>query len=286
MLITHECMKQINNVQVEILRAVSDVCKKLDIKYYMIHGSLLGTIRNNHFVPDDDDIDIALFREDYETFCREAPKYLPSHYFVQSHTTDPAYPLEFGKVRDSRTTYIVEIARHLPINHGIYIDVFPIDYYPDKSGFTCMLLTLKYRLLKTRIKSVWKIEKINYSCIRKLADFVSLLYCPSVTSAIKRLNNMLQSEKMSNKVRVSGGKVSEQGIPKKWFLTARESMFEGITVYIPDGYHDYLTKVYGDYVNRTLVENKISDEHNIEVNACIVDINKPYTEFLSKQKWS
>lgn len=271
-------MREINDVQVEILRDVSEVCKKLGIKFFMVHGSLLGTIRNNSFVPDDDDIDIAFFREDYETFLREAPKLLKPHLFVQSNSSDEEYPLEFSKVRDSRTTYVIEIAKHLNINHGIYIDVFPIDYYPSYGKLRRKFFNLKHKLLKIRIKSVWRLK--NVSLAKRISGFLAKLYCPSVKRAVKRIDKMLKSVGEGELIRVSGGKQREQGIPRRWFDKAEESVFEGVPVYIPGGFDDYLKKIYGNYETRTLVEKKDVSEESIEVNACVVDTEKPYTEYI------
>lgn len=274
MLISHKKLREINDVQVDILKEVSDVCKKLNIKFFMVHGSLLGTIRNNKFVPDDDDIDIALFREDYETFLKEAPKIMPEYYFVQSNSTDNQYPLEFAKVRDSRTTYIIDIAKKLKINHGIYIDVFPIDYYPENK-VKAKIYNIKNRLLKLRISCVWDIT--TKSTLKKIADLVVKCIYPDVKKAIHRLDKNLKYVKNSNLVKVSGGKTKESGIPKFWFKDAINNVFEGVDVYIPSGYDNYLRKIYGEYETRTLVESKEVDDINIEVNACMVDLERPYT---------
>ena len=37
-----------------------------------------------------------------------------------------------AKIRDSRTTFIETSIKNSRINHGIYIDIFPLDYYPEK----------------------------------------------------------------------------------------------------------------------------------------------------------
>lgn len=279
MLITHEKMREINDIQVEILRDVVEVCDKLDIKFYMVHGSLLGTIRDHKFVPDDDDIDIAFFRDDYEKFLKEAPKFLKEHYFVQSNKSDAEYPLEFAKVRDSRTTYIIEIAEHLNINHGIYIDVFPIDNFtPGVSN--SKINKIKYRLLRGRVACAWKMK--NRSKAKKAFDLVCKIAYPSLNGAIKKLEKFLTSQPVGEYVRVSGGKSKEIGIPRKWFETAVEDNFEGVKAYIPCDYDAYLTRIYGDYKNRTLVEKKISDDTNIEINANLVDTKKPFTDYIKR----
>jgi lipopolysaccharide cholinephosphotransferase len=274
MLVSKKKLQEINKVQIEILKAVSDVCQRLNIKFYMIHGSLLGTIRNHKFVPNDDDIDIALHRKDYELFIKEAPKMLEDHYFVQTHSTDSGYPLAFGKVRDMRTTYIVQEARHIKMNHGIYIDVFPIDNC-RKNGIHSKITEFKYKLLSMRIASVFDLG--NESIIKKIVRSGTKLLFPSQAAAIRSREKLLTSYGKRGFIRISGGKPSEQCMPLSWFENAIEDKFEGVPVFIPSEYDEYLKRIYGDYSKRTLIENKISDDQNIEINACIVDTEKPYT---------
>lgn len=278
MLISHRLMREINDVQVEMLRAVADVCKKLNIKFFMVHGSLLGTIRNHEFVPDDDDIDIAFFRKDYDIFVREAPKLLEEHYFMQTCFTDPEYPLGFGKVRDSRTAYVVEEAKHLKINHGIYIDVFPIDN--RKIGrLSAKMFDLKYKLLNIRIASAFELK--NQSFKKKIVRLLTKVMFPSCSAAIRKRERLITSSSETGYIRITGGKGAEQYMPKKWFSEAVENTFEGVDVFVPVNYDAYLSRIYGDYRNRTLVENKVSDNENIEVNACVVDTKTPYTQIDS-----
>lgn len=276
MLVSHEKLQEINKVQIEILSAISDVCQKLNVKFYMVHGSLLGTIRNQKFVPDDDDIDIALLREDYELFMQEAPKMLEEHYFVQTHDTDGEYPLAFGKVRDSRTTYVVQDAKNLNINHGIYVDVFPIDNC-RKNGLRSKFVELKYKLLSMRIATVFDLK--NESVKKKIVRFGTKVIFPSNSAAIRSREKLLKYDKQSGFVRMTGGKPSEQRMPSSWFENALESKFENVSVYIPEEYDKYLTQIYGEYDKRTLIENKISDSENIEINACIVDTDKSFVKY-------
>ena len=64
--LTLEKMNSINKVQLDIFKTFVKVCEVLNLKYYMVHGSLLGAVRYNGFFPFDDDIDVAMPRRDYE----------------------------------------------------------------------------------------------------------------------------------------------------------------------------------------------------------------------------
>jgi len=281
MIISHKQLREINEVQIRILKAVADACSNLGIVFYMVHGSLLGAVRNHEFIPDDDDIDIAMFRSDYERFIKEAPKFLNSRYFIQTINTDPNYPLSFGKIRDSLTTYIIEEAKHLNMNHGIYIDVFPIDFIEEK-GINRTISKIKLKLLDMRIASVYNLKHENF--IKKVVRFSSKIIFPSFSKALKRREKLLSKCTNGDNIRITGGKVKEQAIPYSWFEKAKVEEFEKVKVFVPCDYNSYLTQIYGDYEKRTLVEDKISDERGIEVNACDIDVTTPYEEYIRRSE--
>ena len=129
--LTPQDSQRIKEIELEIFKVFLDIANKLDIKYYLIGGTLLGAVRHKGFIPWDDDIDVGLPRKDYEKFIAEAQKYLPDYYFLQTYETDPEYPLSFAKIRDSRTTYLETALNNKKINHGVFFDIFPLDFYPE-----------------------------------------------------------------------------------------------------------------------------------------------------------
>ena len=61
-----EEIKHLQDVELMILKDVVKILNKHNLNYYMYGGSLLGTIRHKGFIPWDDDIDIILFRKDFD----------------------------------------------------------------------------------------------------------------------------------------------------------------------------------------------------------------------------
>lgn len=277
MLITHDEMRAMNRIQTDILREVAAACRALDLRFFMVHGSLLGTVRHHGFIPDDDDIDICMPRKDYEVFMKEAQRMLPKNLFVQNYKTDPDYPLEFGKVRDNDTTYIVEVSKNIRMNHGMFIDVFPLDYvYPG--NLKRKAISLKCKLLNMRLTSAMELKA---SPVKKAVRLIAKVLYPNYHKAQRSLDRLNSGAPENDTLKVTGGKLAERALPKKWFFPAEKELFEGIEVYIPADSDAYLTHIYGDYKNRTLLEYKQNDDEYIEVNACVVDTKKSYTAYTN-----
>lgn len=82
-------IEKLKEIELELLDQFIYVCNQLNIKYYMIGGSLLGTVRHKGFIPWDDDIDVAMQRDDYDIFIQFAQELLPENIFLQTFMTDP-----------------------------------------------------------------------------------------------------------------------------------------------------------------------------------------------------
>lgn len=115
----------------EILHEVDTICKKNQITYFLEAGSALGAKRYNGFIPCDDDIDIALLREDYEKFIECAKKELPDGFFIQKMKPDSQYPYPYAQVVMDHTCFVRYDFKDLKMHLGIHIDVAPMDNVPS-----------------------------------------------------------------------------------------------------------------------------------------------------------
>ena len=250
--LTDQQINELRQVELEILRNCIRAFEQLHIQYFVVQGTLLGAVRHHGFIPWDDDIDIGMLREDYEIFLREGKAFLPAHYFIQTHDTDPAYPHGFAKVRNSNTAFVETTCKNLPMNHGIYIDIFPFDYYPDgklaRVKFETQKLLLRYRIrcsLYIPDDDKRSVKNFIRSCIKR----VSKIVYPSLDVALEKQVQLYQREK-SGRYRINNGSPwgKRECIPAEWLDTVTTMKFEGMDVNAPIQYKAYLTHVYGDYM--------------------------------------
>ena len=69
-------LKEVQHAVLGIMKDIDKVCTENHIKYWLYAGTLIGAVRHNGFIPWDDDLDVAMLREDYERFLKVAPKCL------------------------------------------------------------------------------------------------------------------------------------------------------------------------------------------------------------------
>ena len=122
-----ETLKKLHEVEVEILDEFVRICKKQKLQYFLYYGTLLGAVRHNGFIPWDDDLDVAMPREDYEKFIKMAKEELNDNFYIDNKDTNDEYYLNFTKLRKKNTIFEQDFQVNYDGPKGIWIDIFPID---------------------------------------------------------------------------------------------------------------------------------------------------------------
>ena len=253
-------MNDLQKTELELLKMFLDICDKLGLEYYLVCGTALGAVKYGGFIPWDDDVDVALKREDYELFLREAPKLLPERYFLQNIRTEKAFPLLMTKLRDSGTTLIESNFAHLPMNHGAYIDIFPLDGYPKGKWKQRFFEAKKYVYNKAR-------------CFAYIYGY-RVFGLNAIMRAYERMLKRYPCEGSDYYCNHGNWQRKLEYSPPEHYGNGAWAEFEGLTVRVPERYDEYFTQKYGDWRSDPPVRKRIS-HHNIAV----CDTEKPYTEY-------
>lgn len=247
-------IEELKKIQLDLLDDVSAFCKKNNISYFLAYGTLIGAIRHNGYIPWDDDIDIVMPRPDYDKFI-SMYKSIAGNYEVICHENNPNYGLPFAKVHH-KSTIMKEGFYHQDC-YGVYIDVFPIDTFLNKTQvrwiqFLCKLLNAK--------KAIWESDRALY---KKIGIFmVKFLLLNISTSKILDVINKYCRKGDYEKADKVGCLCSVYGIkdiyPKEIFSASKSHLFEGHYFQIPSGFHQYLSILYGNYMQLPPEEKRAS----------------------------
>lgn len=131
-------LRDLQNILTTMMKDIDKVLQKNKIEYLLFSGTALGAVRHQGFIPWDDDLDIAVMRDDYDALLNALKKDLPSKYLFQCFDTDIRYcaPYPAIKIR-LKNTYLEEknvlLKNKCDDSTGIFIDVFVLNYVSEDS---------------------------------------------------------------------------------------------------------------------------------------------------------
>lgn len=253
-------------------------------------GSALGAVRHKGFIPWDDDIDIAIFRDDYNKLLSLRGEIQQDKQHDILSLGDEGYYACFAKIIDTNTTILER--KECPFVVGVYVDIFPLDCF-DCSDEQIDTLQRKYNKLMHRyscsvyhyqwydfIKYFFKLRK--GTCIHA---FHSLFY----RNRKKYLKELLDFEKTCTAYSDNDKRgekcviLNEPGriYETKWFEDTIEVPFEDTTTIVPKKYDEYLTTVYGDWRTPPPKDKQVSNHLNCRY---YVNLNEHLTLKQIKQR--
>ena len=270
-------LDELKQIEVSIFAEFLNVCKLLNLRYYLLGGTLLGAIRHQGFIPWDDDIDIGMPRADYDILCEKGQALLPSHLFLQNVDTDPECVMCYTKIRDSNTTFLETSARKMNINHGVFIDIFPLDFYPQEKDRQKETEKKKRRYERRLSLCYYSPEK--YTLEQRLRKLILLVAFPSRKTIICKREKLYRAVQKSDLlVNYGGAWGKKEIIPAEWYGEGTTVTFEGMKVTAPQHYQKWLTQVYGDYMKLPPEEKRITHHYTD-----MIDLTKSYREYMRKK---
>lgn len=262
-------LKLLQEIELENLRMLMEICEKNHLRYYLIGGSLLGAMRHRGFIPWDDDIDVGLPRPDYNRFVQIAKEYLPAHMDVKTMTSDPNYKCYFTRLINNKKKIYWDHGQYTAVI-GVWMDVFPLDGLPENP------LLRKMQVFRVKLnKALYKFTQIDYVSTnrtnrplseRVLIRFAQLTRIGRLMNADRRLEKLDQAlqrydyDASAYAWNFSGCYGKREIVPHIQLGGSRTAQFEGMQVSIPEAAEDYLTSIYGDYMKLPPEDQRRSHE--------------------------
>lgn len=264
-------LRELQLCQLDIALEIRDICEKYKIPYFLVGGTLLGTIRHGGFIPWDDDLDIGFLREDYNRFIEICKNDLPDRLFLQTWDTDEYYGLPFAKVMLKETIYKQIECGTSKAADMIFVDLFPYD------NMSSNIIKRKYQfyLGKTAEKlflykqgyAVWIYSKHRF--LHRIFSLTSHLFTKKILKKIiYSMQTMENNIKTAQVINLNGAYRDKEYMEFNGTKT-KKMMFEGYEFNVPLGWEQLLKNMYGDYM-KLPPENERVNKHK----AAIIDMGR------------
>lgn len=270
-------LTKVHETNLKMLKEIDRICRKYKIKYALDSGTLLGAVRHGGFIPWDDDVDVMFTRTNYEMFKkvvrRELPPGMsfvePNEYhggkafydFISRLTYDNSQKFEdSGKM----AFYDDKISR-------LCVDLFVVDDLPGSEGakkrtklLHCIVYGLalghRYQIHYGDYKGMMKLFVLVLSSLGRLIPFpVTYRMWQALCRKDRRKKTPLYfyTNYAPDYFYVE--------MEKAWDDEVLEMKFEDTKLFVPAGWKQYLTQVYGDFMKLPPKEKQIPEHSDMEI---------------------
>lgn len=240
--------KKIWAIELDLLRQFDFVCRKHGLRYFAFVGTLLGAIRHKGFVPWDDDIDLAMPRDDYEKMLTLGDEF-EWPYFLQSPWSDSGYYCSFAKLRNSNTSFVSEKWKYEKFNQGMMLDFHPIDVWcNDETGESVwnQINRLAYDNSTYMRMRHPHLDENDRARIAKYNGIDPMVACEQMRKLGMTWHGQDLQYVCRNTLGIYGYK--RNIFYREDFASPLDWDFEGMRVPVPVGYDRVLKTLYGDYM--------------------------------------
>ncbi len=249
-------IRETQEISLEILKQIADICEKEGFRYYLAYGTLIGAIRHKGYIPWDDDVDIMMPRDDYERFLAYFKTHESEflHLKLFNRDTCKEYPYMISRVSDDR--YVIDMDNEKDYGMGIFVDIYPYDglgntqeealkfgLKGDRLSSFCYQATRQKYAVETTKGTLKKILKFPVFLFAKI---MGKNYFQKKLAKAAGLKSYDGSEYVGCYVWLSGG--MKDIFKRELFDEYEMAPYEKYEFRIPKRYDEVLTHIYGDYM--------------------------------------
>ena len=255
-----DTLQHIKDVELLILKDFIEICDENNIGYYLFFGTEIGAVRHQGFIPWDDDIDVMMFRKDYERFLKVMEEKDCDKYTVFDIRYDEHYFFQFGRLSLNGTYWAEYWDRQVPFKLGIHLDLFILDKVPNNKYKR--LFFMRRCLILSKLCSISSIKIEEHSGFVNTAT--NLLH--SVFNAVgltpkhfqKKLLKLYRKYENDDCKYFADLTMNEQPYFKiEDFEPAKLAKFEDICARIPNNQEATLGQIFGDYMTLPPEEDRV-----------------------------
>ena len=255
----------------ETFKFTVDFLNSHNLRWFAAYGTAIGAVRHGGLIPWDDDIDIFMPFEDYHKLSGLASELKNTKYQLTT-ADDSGNHCLYDKIVDTTTT-IYEV-RGWPFISGVWVDIFPLygcnfseeEYAKVRKKYQ-FLMDLYRKSIRRYSSYDWKYILKGFHIMKLHGGLCGLLLRPfsfRIAEKFKRLEKNINEVNATKYVFFYEDE--NDYFEREWFDDYTEVAFEGFKVRLPNGNHEILTQIYGDYMTPPPAEKRVSTHTLYYVN--------------------
>lgn len=261
--------KELRRELLKLYNEIADICKRNGIEFFAEGGTVIGALRHRGFIPWDDDIDLVMYRDEFNRFREAVDREKPTNRVLECIENNSEYPLVTIKYVNTENTDIFRSLMYDGIAGGVYIDIFVLDPVPrEKEGWFKETFLTYAELLCTEYilssnspadKYIEALENAEKNGREKILEEYR-----------QQLFNFSKEESDYLLVRWA---IEYQLVRKEYYGTPRWLPFEDTLMPVPEKAEKILADFFGDdwYI--------LPEEEDYQIHNVVRDLNRGYKEY-------